>query len=440
MIFILFVQVVLPSCTMIPVRELTSSEAAAVRLNAKSIVLFRISGTDDGKPIMAWETGWDRTFIRLIPVRITTLPPKFIPVVKNNAPSEEAQKAGWRYLLLEPGSYRILIDTPYGTEGTWRDSDGSNRRPSYWINVPPEKPIIYAGSIHISCTTRHADIQYKACSSEVLLNDETEAATDIAIQNFPEFGRLEKILVSRYGSSLSKYELSLLQSVRIVTGNGKNLDYPDWKAKAHERYFGGGDSRYGGNCYGPGCGGLILLAFAYWPFAAALETSEVAAAEQAWGPCIEQLVNELHSIDVPNLLGRRVAERAREAGNTLAVELSNHASDEEYSLQDGALELILQRIQFRQCNQEGGYCFELAVRARVKGTFREPTLYDAFLTYTNSNAWHSKEEIGIEWLQQIVQPESACSDLGRFCGSGGADRFRIELIKAVDVIAKALIN
>ncbi|MGB5539786.1 MAG: hypothetical protein WBO37_06845 [Gammaproteobacteria bacterium] len=413
---------------------------AAVQDNARSIVLFRITGTDDEQPISAWETGWDRTFIRLDPVKLASLPPGFIPGAENRTPSVEAQHAGWRYLLLEPGSYRIRINTPYGEQGTWRDARGSTRHPSFWLNVPDDRPVIYAGSLHLSCSTRDAGTGYKSCSSEISLSDETEAATDISRLNFPGLGKPEKTLVSRYGGPLPREALSRLWSMKIMPGEDKGLDHPDWKAKAHERYFGRGDSGGGGgNCYGPGCGGLILFALVYWPIATALESSEVAAAERAWAPCMQRLADELRTLDIPGVLGQRLAESTAATGINNSGRTRN-VTDEDNSLQDGTLEIALQRIQFRQCSQADSYCLELSVRVRLTGSTKESIIYDAILTYSNGTAWYSKEERGIQRLQEVVQPESVCSDLGRFCGAGGQEVLRQELMKGVDAIAQALID
>lgn len=427
---IMLISIAIGGCTMVPVQSLSTDESAAVQRKSNTVVLYRISGTDDGKPIATWETGWDRTFVRLSPIRITDPPPKYMRWHPTKAPSADSQRLGWQYMVLESGSYRIFLNTPYGTDGTWAGKDGDNRQPSFWLNVPGDEDIVYAGSLHVECTTTGGA---HSCDNDVRINNEQEAAMALSRSSFPELAAPVRTPMSAYGRTLVSHDLKSLGPLKVNLVGEKDLRSPDWGARAHERYFEEPGSFFGGGCYGPGCGGLVLLALVYWPIASALTTSETKAAEKAWAPCMNRLSTGVQNIDLPRLLERAIEEEFRQQGIPLVL-------DETRTLPNAELKIEMQRVQFRQCQSEDEYCLEIAARVRVVDLPEEKLRYDATLTYTNDNAWYAIDENGIRSLQRTVSLRSPCSALQRYCEADGSRLLEDELRRGIKAIVEELFN
>ena len=426
------------ACTMVPSGALPSKDAAAIKSKEAAIVLLRITGTDDGQPMNTWETAWSKTFISVAPVEITGRPAEFIPWVENRAPSQETRAGGWRYLILRPGSYRLFVNTPYGTSGEWRSETGDNQAPSFWLHVPRGAPVLYAGSLHLTCSTRWQGTSLQACASEVTISDETEAAFAIGRSQFADYGPVSTGLASRYGSPLPREELRRLASIEFRTNGYQDLRSPNWRGREHERYFGRGEcARAGSGLYGPGCGGLVLLALLYWPIGSALEASGASAAEKAWGPCMARLAEDLREFDVIAQLRESFFRTAGEKGlsDVFAKAAEETVEERDYR---GQLRLEILRAQFRQCQQTGTHCFELVVRAQLTDLEEGKLLYDTILDYSNRRAWFAKEERGSRATEHFVKLQSPCESLARFCGEGGSRRFEAEVRRAVAAITDSL--
>lgn len=418
------------SCTMIPVEPMSQSERAAVQAKAGTVVLYRVTGTDDGKPLSSWETGWDRTFVALKPLEITDPPPAYWRWLPTRAPSQQAQRAGWRYIVLEPGSYRLLLDTPYGTEGAWRGKGGDPRPPGFWLNITGDEALVYAGTLRMRCSTAGGS---KSCDSDMPVEDDTDAARALAGSDFPGLGLPVTRLMLPYGASLPTTVAGLTGPLSIALSDPTGLRAPDWEARARERYFGRGDGAGVGGCYGPGCGGLVLLALAYWPLGSALVTAETRAAEQSWAPCMTTISARLQQIDLPGVFRQRLAEQAGAHGIAVAPGTT-------LSVAGSELRFELQRVQFRQCSATGEYCLEIAVRVRVVSYPDGMLVYDAVLAYTSEDAWHDRDENIALQLQRSVSPQSPCTSLERYCRGDGLKAFETELLRGVNIIVDELLR
>jgi hypothetical protein len=123
---------------------LTSSEADLIREGVKSLVLFRVTVTEgrtnesiafNAQPVLwnIWEVSdWDK------PRRpnATDLPYKQLHW---RIPSTSAGRSGWRYLVLDPGSYFMRIVPEEGAVPKYE---------VYRFRVQRGQPVVYAGSFH----------------------------------------------------------------------------------------------------------------------------------------------------------------------------------------------------------------------------------------------------------------------------------------------------
>lgn len=124
----------------------------------------------------------------------------------NNMLSPEASDAHWRYWVRSQGGYRLTVQAPllYNPQTglsdynvSWRDAKGASQPPSFRLGVPPGASVIYAGSLHLKCTSKWQGTGGLACSADLQAEDETKEAREIAKAHFAEFGPLATRLMRR---------------------------------------------------------------------------------------------------------------------------------------------------------------------------------------------------------------------------------------------------
>ena len=171
----------------LPVGPLRGSEQEDITIKKSSIILLRLAATHDGKP-MELLNKWSSPFAWS--VRLMT---NFIVLVENidtgdqvsaiRAPTPEAEKEGWVYLLLEPGRYYVRMQP-------WRNDRISGR---FVLSVPVAGPVVYAGSLPIRCAspvTLSIMIHERVsphCSPTDTVEDERGSAAQIAKASFAQY-------------------------------------------------------------------------------------------------------------------------------------------------------------------------------------------------------------------------------------------------------------
>lgn len=170
-----------------PVGPLRSGEQEVVTMKQSSIVLLRLVATHDGKP-MEFLNKWNS--MKSWSVYMMT---SFVVLVENidtgdqvkeiRAPTPEAEKEGWVYLLLEPGRYYLRVQP-------WHNDPVSGR---FFLSVPVAGTVVYAGSLPITCagpitfwimTNQRRSPQ---CSPPVTVADESGSAAQIAKASFAQY-------------------------------------------------------------------------------------------------------------------------------------------------------------------------------------------------------------------------------------------------------------
>jgi hypothetical protein len=113
--------------------------------------------------------------------------------------SPEASDAHWRFWVRPQGTYRLSVQAPllYNPQTgfsdynvSWRDAKGASQPPSFRLDVPPGVSILYAGSLHLKCTSKWQGTGGLACSADLQAEDEAKEAQEIAKAHFAEFGPL----------------------------------------------------------------------------------------------------------------------------------------------------------------------------------------------------------------------------------------------------------
>ena len=418
-VILVLLEILIAGCTMVPIEPMSKQESLAVQEKSSTIVMYRITGTDDGKPIATWETGWTRTYVNLRPLEVSYSPPEYWLWVPTRALSDESQKNGWQYIVLKPGSYRLFLNTPYDGD-KWTGDHEDNRPASFWLNVSGNESIIYAGSLHMECMTTSGA---KSCNNKILINVEEGVARYLASTYFPDFGIPTTIPMTPYGRVLIADELKMHDSLQVSLTGQSALHSPNWEERAFERYIGKPMSWVDS-------GEGMLLFLVYWPFGSTMGALEAKKGEK-YASCMKNLNDKLQDIDLPLLLQHAITENAQ----TLGIKVIFNETD---LVTGDQLQIGLQRLQFRQCKLKGEYCLELVVRFRLFDSSQEILKYDAFQAYSNKNAWYAESDLW-QLLQHFVLKESPCFNLKRYCESEGMKTFENDLLRGVSAIADELL-
>ena len=113
--------------------------------------------------------------------------------------SKETSAQGWFVLIKPPGYYYLhfvglwmgaganLNGWATGKEPTYIGpvSDPLGGEPTLRIELPPKVPLYYVGTFHVDCPTYEFGHSVTVRSSRAAVEDETEAATAVAHQEFP---------------------------------------------------------------------------------------------------------------------------------------------------------------------------------------------------------------------------------------------------------------
>lgn len=442
-----------------------SEEFGAVRAGEAAIVLLRVTGVDTSIPdaplradAVAWEIGGPAPrdpplagYTGPFPYAYTTPFPRGgydgrVPHGGYRAPSVESRENGWRYLVLPAGSYRVFIGTSTAGSGLRPTVDAPGRYLSFWLNVPRGRPLLYAGSIELGCSTAWEGDFRRACP-DVAVADETDSARAIAGGAFAGFGPLATAFVEYvHGDPIAPALLRGLEPVALATRGGGELVTPDWKARAAlvwlaPRLFLEDHELAQGVELTAIRLAAALAGHAYLPVGAALASAEASAAESEWGPCMEDLAGALGEFGLGDDLERRLraALHARGFGGAPGpAEGGDASASSDPDGAGGVLRTDIQRVQLRECEERGTFCVEVAARVRLLDAAAGEPVYDTILAYANPSRGLAPSEIGLHLTEFVVGP-SQSRELAAFCGDGGRALFNGELTRALEVLVDGIV-
>ncbi len=433
----------------------TAEQRRAIEAQKASIVLLRVTATRDGKVMDitgSRDEPWHCLQVRAVELGATATGAP--PGTENKVPTSELRKVGWRFLVLPPGSYRLLISSPLTAcdwlhtylNSWWRTRDGSNRAPSFWLNVPRGQSFLYAGSVHITCSSAA-----RACSGDLDVVDETDLAKEIAHAHFSEYGPLTTSRMGHYGDPIDLAKLRETQPLTLVTTGAEELVTPDWGQYSKKFFAPSAWALDAMDGTGSTEGGLVALMFAiaYLPVGAALAAADAELAERKWAPCLQGLVQEIQEFDPMADLRRHVNENLREQGFDPVSELGSAVNAVSLAADAGAkgvLQADIQRIQLRDCGAGGGktFCLEVAVRARLIDIDTGEPLYDTAFVYSNEylRVFDLDGSPGVYDFpsREFAVGKSECRELTAYCNGNGRDLLRADLARALDTLARNIVT
>ncbi len=317
---------------------------------AMSIVLLQLKASLDGTPADPF-VGKTKVGFSITNLETGTLLGGVRPV-----PVGEAgfAKAGWAYLLLTPGDYRM-------TAVPLRPGYGVYESIPYRLSVPAGRPLLYAGSFEITF------------DRQITLNFEPEAAHALAHSEFKAAGSLALAKLQPADAFTSPRPLSQLKDLEIVTSSSELLEQPHWISRAVRDYVKSA-------ILPPDPSGVLFACdLAIMPVAALAGTIAGNISQKQWAANISSLRQTLVDFHLANELAVALFQQAQtngllrvripEAPQKLPAPVTTNTGDR-------ILRGDLRAIRFVQGAKRGLVGIEATLRIRILDAQADNWLYD----------------------------------------------------------------
>jgi hypothetical protein len=417
-------------CT-VAIRPPAATTQEDLQKQQKAIVLLRLKAAVDGQPYdkpflirdlrsarpAAWET-------KIIGFSISGRPLEAIPV----SPTTEAMDQGWIYLTLAPGGYCLAIELA-----------GKKATPDYWLKVPEGKSLIYAGTLTFSCKGKWSiGGTVPGECVKVLLSDEGGTAKKQAHTYFGQYGPVTTVLLQDYGV-MAQTTRRLLFPMGLMTAATKDMVSPDWMKRGIARTTGlgtvPGDQLARGILDWQWIGMAYLL---YLPVGAAIGAISGKVAESKWRPCLAGLSKEIAKIEPAAMLSQKLIQELTKYGGSQPVALPPgdfYREAARHGLKT-LLQAEIQRIQLRECQEQGSFCVELVLRARLWEANNHALLQEKILLYSNLHPYRTYSKA--RPYEVATWASSPCRQMDIYCGPEGSQVLRQEIAAGLDSLVERL--
>jgi len=411
------------------------SEEDSIKQGKRAIVLARIIAEVPGRPI-DYPTG--RT------VRLASIDkgeaPKAYPLA--HFPSPGSKKEGWVYFILEPGTYHLSVLPTYEVNSNKKRDPETAKitetvfgKPmtfsTFWFHVPKDTPLLYIGSLNISCKGRYSwwTADATECSDTEVI-DESAAAQELAGVSLSRYGPLRTMLLSRYGRPDDK-TVPLRAERGFVIKGPQALASPEWIGRGIDRGIGAGTIFFLGGAYG------IFPFIAYLPIGTAAGFIGGSHSQAKWEPCIEGLSKVFKEYDAVWNMTKITAERSiMRFVDTDGSRVDDPPAAARANYLEDLLIVNIQEVALRECEKSWTFCLEMEIRARLWDAAAERLTYDRLLGYTFEKRLH----LGRDLYVLPVSPPSPCRDIEAYCGQEGPALFREELSRGITSLTEKLVK
>ncbi len=422
------------------VRPIGEDGARAVRAGKESVVLYRLAPRLDNalvapagdalgqdSPLMIFRADVDRR----------EAPKPF----RAFSPSAEAAAGNWIYYLIPPGAHWVGISAPF---------DGDFRKNSYFLEVPEGVPVIYGGTVSVSCKGRWGLFGTLVDRCEhVVIEDETEAARIVAARDLGGLGAMETLLLRPSTGAAVKRGPAELAPMGVLVKGQRSPSTPEWRKRGVDRATspdgaGGviGDAFRGGD-------GVFGAVFAfgyvlYLPFGTAAGLIGGEHSSGKWGPCMGTIAAEVVNWSPGDALRVAFVESLARRGIDNVAVLDNVArvpGEGERPCPRTLFEIEIQEVAFRECGQRWTFCGEMKVRGRLRDLARGRVLYDGTLVYSNGSGRSPLSAQPKRWPYERIEYAGApCRPIEEYCAPGGEKGFVGDLGAAVRFLAERMIE
>jgi len=412
-------------------------ERKSIVEGGKSLVIMRLSASLNGNPMTSALRYWDGGF-RLEAAAMDTgeIPRLITPV----SPSPQAGKEGWVYFILDPGNYYLYVIPPgsfQSTSSVPEDMPGMYYRwakkekipfPAYWFRIPRGEPVIYLGSLSVSC--KKGGIFGNLCEepSEIRISDESELAREIARAHFTisDTVRTEPLLY--YEKANVSRILGESDQLGIYVPGIHEMITPKWRTRALYQSLGWGAPMLafeGG--YPPGGVTAFYLLF-YVPPATLFGIIKGEMDTGNWEPCSRALLEEILKNDPSDILKKTLIELLQGHGISHVVEIADIDKASPGGLSQNGLNYFLEvrimRIQLTECKKGGLFSIDTSIRFLLKDASGNKVILDRTLLYADN---YSNKAYELR-----LPGSSQCRKMEEYCGEEGINNLKSELKKAFE--------
>jgi len=429
------------------VRGIPEEEATTVRAGQKSMVLIRLAPRFDNNPITPADKalGPGRPFfIRRANIDRREEPGAF----RSFSPSVEAAAANWIYYLMPPGSYWIDIQTPFDPVASGKDYHPLN---NFFLEVPEGVPLLYAGTLSVSCTGRWGlFVRSIDHCDDFLIEDESETAESIVRRDFGGLGQMETVLLRPSTREPAAEASGDLAPMGVILKGPLSLSTPEWKKRGVSRSTGLGSSITGETVADLGGGdgsfgaGLILGYLLYLPFGTIGGLIGGEHSDQKWSPCMNTIASEAVNWSPPDALRMAMVEALARRGVDNIALVDNVSLDLHKSGQPRVrtlFEIEIQEMVFRECGKRWSFCSEMKVRGRLRDLTKGRILYDGILVYSNGSGRSSfSKQADRMPYERFANADALCRPIEEYCAPEGAKLFVQDLEAAARFLVELLVE
>jgi hypothetical protein len=430
--YCLIVLALLPLTSCATIGPPSASDEEAIRHGQKTIVILRVSADLDGKPMDA---------AKHLVTRIASVDAgePLSPVFWVASPSAELRKKGWIYLLARPGETYYLS---FGLGMRETDSLPFPVSPHFWLHVPDNAPLVYVGSLSVSCNGRvdFFGLHYvKECRS-LSVSDESESARTALGEWSSQYGPLTTVLMNSSDSPKQVFDPARAQDlapVGVAASARKEMTSPEWQKRALGYATGLGFidadtakaiASFGGGGYPAGAAGagLVMGYLMYLPIGTALGAIGGVHSLKKWQPCIERLGGQLRESDPETELNRALLTTLRKGGISDAVEIPIDKETTEKARQKGIKSIVkadVESVELKECFTRWTFAVDVAVRVRLWETTTGNYIYDrVFRTFVpDKDRYPYQSHIRL----------SECRKIEEYCSDEGCNILKEELSRAL---------
>lgn len=447
-----------------PVRPPTPDELAQVDAQALSVVLFRLSGTIDGKPATKpGAIGANDAFQVLLANLDRLEAPARVPTATLSA---SAASQGWHYWLLAPGVYHLLVVPPGGAQNppatafhapagrfgrltryaftpgrgafwspelmgyVFADTAPPDFEPlaGFWFEVPKGGEVVYLGSLTSSCTAGRGLLGdlIDSCT-DFQLATELAAAQQVAADALPGRSLSARELVP-YGAARADAQLDRLGHIAFA------WTAPSGIAAAL------GDGDLGPWLIVPGMGNALvvfnLLSATFELAHDAIERQRAEQDSQTMQPCLTRLAGTLTGANHGSAFMRALEQAAVGLGAPLAItddgNLQQHDTGQG---QPRRLIAALPILRLVEGDGHGSLAVEVAMDVRLQDARTQALDYYSLLAYGPDRPARSPFVAQSPLYTRFVPQQAAPRPLAEWCGPDGAALLAAEIAASLGHIA-----
>lgn len=452
--------IVLVGCmAAISVRPPTAAELGKVKIGQATLILFQTRlklGEKAVPPLNTYDpNGSYRVYLANLGEGTA---PAEVPAV---SPSPSAAADGWRYLVLAPGTYHLLI-LPPGTQqnpptvalhpsigkfvrvapdesptkvGLFWAPDiqgfvlrGTPQTPArelsgFWFQVPEKQSVIYLGSIGVSCSTRSGafgDLVGECSDYEI--DSDPEKARAVAESTMPGIGGLDTQLLVPYGVPRDGSKPLGPGQINVVVGLPPQfgVSYTGARMGPWGVIFGVGQA--------VGVFNVLAIAAELSSRAAADRSAQARATEAL--PCIEKLSQSLSDVQYASVFASAVAASMRSHASTVEF------TAERESAAARRMVIDVPMMHLRESSDPESLALEMGVRVRLHPLDSPLLAYDSLLVFGEDFPAQNPLVPCSRLYQRLIPEHARPHPIAQWCGPNGEALLKEEIGMALQHIAR----